>query len=168
MSNMRSGDVVTKGQVLAKVTTPTGQTEEVRSPIDAVVAAVYATDGSTVHPLQDIVVLAPDKEARVVSSLPPSGVASQLRAGQRAVAQVVGCPALVTTIAHVALLPITTEAAVERVGEQGVVDAVMPGATGVPVLADVPDSWCPSLRAGAVATMTVTIGSAHPISYVSP
>ena len=167
-TQMRSGDPVTAGQVIAKVTTPEGQTLLVRSPTDAVVSSVYATDGSTVRTLDNLAVLAPSNEPRVLTAFPSPATAAELHPGQPIVAQVAGCPALVTTVDHVALLPVTTQVAVERIGEQAVADAIMPAATGVPMLANVPDSWCPSLKAGVVASMTVTIGSTHPIAYISP
>ena len=167
-TDVRSGDEVTSGEAIATVTAPGGEKTVVRSPVNAVVAAVYATEGSTVESMDALVVLAPTNEDRVITAFPTASSATEIQDGQSLVATVPGCAALITTVSHVGALPLTKQAATERVGEAGVVDAIMPTETGVPVTAKVPASWCPSLKAGAMATMTVTVGSAHPISYVSP
>jgi len=166
--DVRLGDKVATGQLIAVVTTGEGKLVKVRSLTDGKVVDITRDFGSVVRALDSIVAIAPTGEPRSIIGYPLEGSIQDVSPGQSAVVSAYGCPTLETTVASVGQFPATVDGVYALIGVRGLAMELMSEQTGLRVSLNTPQTWCPQVAYGALVDVVITTGSTHPISYVTP
>lgn len=108
------GDPIRAGQPVAFLTTPDGESQEVRAPVDGSVATVVVRQGGTTESGTPLLTLDPARGGNVAVGFLPAEQGARVRVGMPALVSVASLPQaqygyLKGTVKAVALLPVTAD-----------------------------------------------------------
>jgi biotin carboxyl carrier protein len=161
------GQQVTAGQPVGSVADAQQNIYPLIAPVAGQVLAVNESVGSPIESGGHVVSLAQTSGPMLIKVFLTPSQAQQIDVGMRAILAFSGGPTVDGNVVTIGALPLTVDEAADSIGNAALALLLVKGDTVVPVtIAPEPGDDAASIESGDVATVTLIIGSNHPISYI--
>lgn len=163
-----AGRLVRASQVIGFVETGSHQRVPLVAPVSGRVLNLEVGVGATVGHGQVLSSLTAARGPLVILAFLKPSDAQLVGVGMRALLAFPGGQTLNGRVSHVGALPVTREEVANAIGSPALADLVAPGGSVVSltVIPAAPSTGQGPADAGDVTSVTVIVGSAHPINYV--